>query len=163
MVSLTCHPILSVWYHQIRRILSEYSLGVGHSQPDIPSNIICVVMSDQADTVWIFTQHRQWLAWHAIQYYLCVTVRSGGYCLNIYSAWATVSLTCQWILSVWYRRIRQILSEYSLSIGHSQPDMSVNIICVYHWIRWILSKYLLGVGNSQPDMPSNIICVLPSD
>ena len=52
------HRILSAWYRRIRWILSRYLLVVCNGQPDMPLNIICVVWSDQADTVQIFTQCR---------------------------------------------------------------------------------------------------------
>jgi hypothetical protein len=129
MISLTCHWILSVRYSRIRRILSEYSLRVGNGQPDMPSDIICVVLLDQADTVLILSRCREWSAWHAFGYYLWGTVGSGGYCPNIHSVQGMISLTCLWILSVRYSRIRRILSKYSVGVGNDQPDMPLNIIC----------------------------------
>ena len=74
-----------------------------------------------------------------------------------------VSLAGYQILSGQSARIRRILSEYLLGVGHGQPDMSVNIICVYRRIRRIMSEYLLSVGNGQPDMLSNIIWVVTLD
>ena len=55
-ISLTTHRILSECCCRISRIVTEYSLGVSIGQPNSTSNIVCVLLSDQPDTDWIFTR-----------------------------------------------------------------------------------------------------------
>jgi hypothetical protein len=56
LVSLAGYQILSAWSARISRIPAVVLDG----QPDIPSNIMCEVPSDQADTIFLFIRCGYW-------------------------------------------------------------------------------------------------------
>jgi len=93
-----------------------------------------MVLSDQLDTIQIFSRCIYWSAWWCIQYHPGDTIGSVGYPLNIHWVYSLVRLTVHPILSRWYYRISRIPT-----------------------------KYLLGVSIGPPDSPSNIGWMIPSD
>jgi hypothetical protein len=95
LVSLAGYQILSTWFAQI----SQIPAVVWYGQPDIPSNIMCEVLSHQADTICLFIRCRYWSVWRAIKYYLDDPLGSAGNLLNIFVVW------------------------------DGQPNMALNIIC----------------------------------
>ena len=56
LVSLAGHQILSAWSARISRIPAV----VWDGQPDIPSNIMCEILPDQADTIFLFIRCGYW-------------------------------------------------------------------------------------------------------
>ena len=104
-----------------------------------------------------------------MQYYLCYTIRLAGHRMNIHSMYVQIPLTEYPIWSwryygirwthkyIWYRRIRQIFSKYSVSVNIGQPDGHSNIEIWYKHISWTWNRYSLGISIGQPDEVCNII------